>query len=86
MIHILSFHGSTGLVDLGFLYEVPRSYSVGVLWTSNRLVAETDNRQHSQEADSNLRPSKRAVADPCFSPSDNIYIYIYIHTHTHIYM
>ena len=62
---------------LDFLYEFPQSHSVGVLRTSNRLVAETDNRQHSQETDSNPRPSKRAVADPRFSPSDNICIYLY---------
>jgi len=41
-----SCHGSTTLVGLGLLYEVPRSHSdtphtVGILWTSDRLVSET---------------------------------------------
>jgi hypothetical protein len=59
--HIYTYHifyGLTGLVDLGLLYEFHRSHSVGVLGTSNRLVAKTDTSQHSQETDSNPRPSK----------------------------
>jgi len=64
-------------VDLGLLYEVPRPHSVGVLGTRNRLVAETDNRQHSQETDSNPGPSKQAVAQiHAYSERQHIYIYI----------
>jgi hypothetical protein len=45
-------HGSTVLVGLGLLCEVPRSHldarrSVGILWTSYRPVAETSTRQHT---------------------------------------
>jgi hypothetical protein len=46
-------HGSTALVGLGLLsFEVSKSHSdtphsVGLLWTSNRLVAETSTWQHT---------------------------------------
>jgi hypothetical protein len=73
--HIFS-HGSTA--QRGLLYEVPGSrsdtpHSVGLLWTSDRPIAETstDNTHHSQEthihAPGRIRtrnPSKRAAADP----------------------
>ena len=41
-------------VDLGLLYEVPRSHSgtprsVGVPWTSDSPITETSTWQHSQE-------------------------------------
>jgi len=40
------FHGSTALVGLGFLSEVPRTHSdtqhsVGLQWTNELPVAET---------------------------------------------
>jgi hypothetical protein len=65
------------------IHEVPISHSdtqhsVGLLWTTNRPVAETSTWQHtqkSQQADihatSGIRtpnPSKRAAADPRLTP------------------
>jgi hypothetical protein len=35
------------VVGLGLLYEVPRSHSRGLLWTSNRPAAETSTWQHT---------------------------------------
>ena len=75
--HIFS-HGST--VQRGLLYEVPGSrsdtpHSVGLLWTSDRPVAETstDNTQHSRHIHTpggirTRTPSKRAAADPRLRP------------------
>jgi len=50
VIHIL-FHGSTVLVGLGILCEIPGlhsniPHSVGLLWTSDRTVVETLTWQH----------------------------------------
>jgi hypothetical protein len=51
-VKLTSFYGSTILVGLGILtVEVPRSHSdtpqsVGILWTSDQLVAETSIWQH----------------------------------------
>jgi hypothetical protein len=42
------FYGSTALVGLGLLLcEVPRSHSVGLLWTSDRPVAKTSTWQRT---------------------------------------
>jgi hypothetical protein len=73
------------LGGLGLLiFEASRSYfldtphSVGLLWTSDQLVAETslpDNTQHSQQTDIHApgeirthNPSKPAAADPRLRP------------------
>jgi len=45
-------HASTALVDLGLFCEVRRSYSdtphsIGLLWTSDRLVVQTSTWQHT---------------------------------------
>ena len=51
--YLFSFHGSTSPVGLDFLLvEVQRSHSdtphsVGLLWPSDRPVAETSIRQHT---------------------------------------
>jgi hypothetical protein len=41
------FHGSTGLIALGFLHESSRSHSVGLLWTFDWLITETSTSQHT---------------------------------------
>jgi len=51
-IHILPFHGSTTLVDLGLHYKVHRSHSntpqsTGLLWTSDRPIADTSTWQQT---------------------------------------
>jgi hypothetical protein len=72
-------HGSTALVSLGLLYEVPRSHSdtphsVGLLWTGDQPVEETSTWQHTTLTrdrhpcpPSGIRtrnPSKRAAVEP----------------------
>jgi hypothetical protein len=71
-------HGSTALVDLGLLYEVPRLdththahiHSVGLRWTSDRPVQGTisNNTQHKRQTSpagfETANPSKRAAVDP----------------------
>jgi len=46
MYIFMDIHGSTAVVSLGLLYDVPLShsdtpYSVGLFWVSDRPVAET---------------------------------------------
>jgi hypothetical protein len=77
------FHGLAALVALGLLtFEVPQSHSdtphlVGLLWTSDRPVAEIspDNTHHSQETNIHApggiqtrNPSKRTAVDPRLRP------------------
>jgi len=62
------------------IHKVSRSHSdtpqsVGLLWTSDRLVSETSTWQHSQQTDINApggirtrNPSIRAPADPRLRP------------------
>jgi hypothetical protein len=60
--------GSTALVGLGFLYEVPGSHSdkphsARFLWTSDQLVAETSTWQHTTlTTDKHALPQR--VANP----------------------
>jgi len=64
-------HGSMALVSLGLhIVEVSRSHSdtphsVGLLWTSDRLVADTSTWQHPTTGRIRTRyPSNRVAADP----------------------
>ena len=80
---LLFFHGLAALVALGLLIvEVPQSHSdtpnsVGLLWTSDRPVAEVspDNTHHWQETNINApggiqtrNPSKPAAVNPRHRP------------------
>ena len=64
------------------------SQSVGLLWTSDQLVAETlpVNTQNSQQT--SMSPVGFAAADlrlrPCGHWDRHIYIYIYMYIHTRI--
>jgi hypothetical protein len=57
-------------LDLVLFYEVSRQqsntpHSVGLLWTSDRPVAETSTRQHTtNEREKSHHPTKTVAADP----------------------
>jgi hypothetical protein len=57
-------------LGLVLLYEVSRQHSntphsVGLLWTSDRPIAETSTRQHStDERQKSHHPNKTAAANP----------------------
>ena len=60
------------------IWDTPQS--VGLLWTRDRLVAETSTWQHSQETDIHApggirthNPSKRAAEDPRLRPHGHWY-------------
>jgi hypothetical protein len=61
--NIIFFNGSTALASLGLLYEVPRSHSdtthtLGLLWASNQLVAETSTGQHTTTTEGHPCPRR----------------------------
>jgi hypothetical protein len=73
LINLFPCHGSTALLGLGLFFEVPRSHSVGLLWTSDRPVAETSTWQHTiltrdkrscPQRDSNLQSQQASGCRP----------------------
>ena len=60
-------------------YDAPQS--VGLLWTSDQLVAETSTWQHKHSQQTDIHAPGGIPTHDLSRPY--IYIYIYIHTHTH---
>ena len=79
LVTVIFYHGATALVGQDLLIvkdswsHADTPYSIGLLWTSDQLVAETSTWQHTTFTRQDIhvsggirthKPSKRAAADP----------------------